>query len=260
VSPKAPNQPSFLRPSLSRVPWSRFTVPPWLLSLGVLAILAAARYYAVLGPPQARILFLIHCLVMWALPFILLTPKGRGEIGLRKQGNTGSALAFSALAGAGCGLAIFAIGMAVYGASPDNWNLSIRDSFRMSEMLTVMPQAAAFAVIALPALILTPIGEEILFRGLIQQAFTSRWNATFATLVNGLSFGLMHLHVHGLWQDAAGFHLRIVSGALMVLLLAGASAVFTLCRLRSGSLWMAMIAHAACNLAMIAVVFFHFLH
>jgi membrane protease YdiL (CAAX protease family) len=242
------------------VPWSRFTVAPWLLSLGVLAILAAARYYAVLGPPRARILFLLHCLVMWALPFILLTPLGRRKIGLSKKGNTAPALAFSALAGAGCGLAVFAIGMALYGASPDNWNLSIRDSFRMSEMLAVMPPAAAFAVIALPALILTPIGEEILFRGLIQQAFTSRWNATLATLVNGLSFGLMHLHVHGLWQDAAGFHLRIVSGTLMVLLLAGASAVFTLCRLRTGSLWMAMIAHAACNLAMIAAVFFHYLH
>jgi hypothetical protein len=234
-------------------------VAPWVLSLGVLAILAALRYYAVLGPSRARILFLIHCLAMWALPFIFLTSRGRREIGLRKRGNTAPAIAFSALAGASCGLAFYAIGMTLYGASPDNWNLSIRDSFHMKEMLALMSPVAAFVLIALPAMILTPIGEEILFRGFIQQAFTMRWNALIATLVNGAGFGLIHLHVHGLWKDEAGFHLHIVSGTLMVLLLAGTSAVFTLCRLRSGTLWMAMAAHAACNLAMIAAVFFHYL-
>jgi membrane protease YdiL (CAAX protease family) len=43
----------------------------------------------------------------------------------------------------------------------------------------------------------------------------------------------------------------------MVLLMAGLSAVFTLCRLRSGSLYAAMIAHSACNLAMIGAIFFY---
>ena len=46
----------------------------------------------------------------------------------------------------------------------------------------------------------------------------------------------MHLlHVHGLWHDAAGFHLRLISGALMVILLAGLGATLTLCRLWTGS-------------------------
>jgi hypothetical protein len=248
------NSPGFLRPV-----WSRTIGAPWIVSLTILAILATVRYYAVLGPPWARILFLIHALAMWALPFIFLTPQGRRDIGLRKQGNTPAALALSALAGAACGLAFFAIGMALYGNSPDNWCVSIRDSFQLKQLLAVMPPAAAFAAIVLPAMILTPIGEEILFRGLIQQSFTLRWNAAPATVVNGLAFGLIHLHVHGLWHDAAGFHLRIVSGALTVLLLAATSAVFTLCRLRSGSLFAAMVAHAACNLAMISAVFFHYL-
>ena len=147
--------------------------------------------------------------------------------------------------------------MTLYGASPDNWDLSIRDSFHMKEMLALMSPAAAFALIALPAMILTPIGEEILFRGFIQQAFTMRWNFPIATLVNGVGFGLVHLHVHGLWKSDAGFHLRLESGTLMVSLMAATSAVFTLCRLRSRSLWMAMAAHAACNLAMITADFFH---
>jgi membrane protease YdiL (CAAX protease family) len=225
----------------------------------VLALLTAIRFYAVFGgSPWGRILFLLDFLVMWALPFLVLTAQGRRDIGLRKQGNSLSALALSALAGACAGLAVYAAGTALYGASPDNWCVSIRDSFHLAEMRAAMPLAAAFAAVVLPAIIFSPIGEEILFRGLLQQSFARRWSVPIATVVNGLAFGLVHLHVHGLWHDAAGFHLRLVSGALMVLLMAGVSAVFTLCRLRSGSLYAAMIAHSACNLAMIGAIFFHY--
>lgn len=246
----APESAGFLRPV-----WSRIPVPAWLLSLLVLFFLAAARFYAVFGPPSARILFLLHCLAMWALPFIFLTASGRQQIGLRRPAQPLSSFVVSALVGALCGFAVFAFGMALYANSPDNWCISIRDSFQLDQLRAAMPPAAVFAVLTLPAMILTPVGEEILFRGFLQQTFTLRWNVLIATLVNGLAFGLIHLHVHGLWHDSAGFHLHLVSGSLMVLLLAAASASFTYCRLRFDSLYAAMVAHAACNLAMIAAVF-----
>ncbi len=256
MSREASDTSSFLRPF-----WSRLVIPPWLLSLLVLAVLAAARFYSAFGPPQASILFLLHVLVMWTLPFLFLTRQGRRDIGLRRQGKTQVALFLCVLAGVLGGLFIFWIGTALYGDSPDNWCVSIRDSFRLNQMLTVMSPTAAFAVIALLTMSFTPIGEEFLFRGLIQQSFTLRWNATIATLVNGFAYGLIHLlHVHGLWHDAAGFHLRLVSGALVVLLLAGLGAIFTLCRLWTGSLWYAVVAHAACNLAMVSAIFLHFVH
>jgi membrane protease YdiL (CAAX protease family) len=240
-------------------PWNRIRIAPWLFSLMVLALLTSLRFYAVFGgSPWGRILFLLVFLAMWALPFLVLSAQGRREIGLRKQGNSASALALSALAGACGGFAVYAAGMALYGASPDNWCVSIRDSIQIAQLRAAMPLAAAFAAVVLPAMIVSPIGEEILFRGFLQQSFTLRWNVSVATVVNGLAFGLVHLHVHGIWHDAAGFHLRLISGALMVLLMAGLSAVFTLCRLRSGSLYAAMIAHSACNLAMIGAIFIHY--
>src|SRR5208283_723793 len=127
----------FLRPF-----WNRLAIPPWLLSLLVLAILAAARFYSAFGPPQARILFLLHILVMWMLPFLFLTRQGRRDIGLRRQGITPVALVLSSLAGVAGGLFIFWIGMALYGNSPDNWCVSIRNSFQLNRMLTVMSPAA----------------------------------------------------------------------------------------------------------------------
>jgi len=256
MSPEASDTSSFLRPF-----WNRLAIPPWLLSLLVLVVLAAARFYSAFGPRQASILFLLHILVMWTLPFLFLTCQGRRDIGLRKEGSTLSNIALSALVGAASGYFIFWLGMTLYGNSPNNWCVSIRDSFQLNQMLAIMSPAAAFAVIALLTMSFTPIGEEFLFRGLIQQSFTLRWNAVIATLVNGFGYGLIHLlHVHGLWHDAAGFHLRLVSGALVVLLLAGLGAVFTFIRLRTGSLWCGVVAHAACNLAMISAIFLHFVH
>jgi len=256
MSPEASHTSSFLRPF-----WNQLAIPPWLLSLLVLAVLAAVRFYSAFGPPQARILFLLHILVMWTLPFLFLPRQGRRDIGLCRHGITPVALVLCSLAGVVGSLFVFWIGMALYGNSPDNWCVSIRDSFQLKHMLAVMSPAAAFAVIALLTMSFTPVGEEFLFRGLIQQSFTLRWNAVIATLVNGFAYGLLHLlHVHGLWHDAAGFHLRLVSGALMVLLLAGLGATFTLCRLWTGSLWCAVVAHAACNLAMISAIFLHFVH
>jgi uncharacterized protein len=252
MNAEAPDSISFLS-----APWNRIPIAPWLFSLLVLLVLATLRFFAVFGPPQARIFFLIHFLAMWALPFPVLSAQGRREIGLRKQGNSPSALALSALAGDCGGFAVYAAGMALYGASPENWCVSIRDALHFSELRAAMPLAAAFGAVVLPALIPSPVGEELLFRGLIQQSFARRWNAFAATVVNGLAFGLVHLHVHGLWRDAAGFHLHLASGALMVLLMAGTSSIFTLCRLRSGSLFAAMVAHSACNLAMIGTIFLH---
>jgi membrane protease YdiL (CAAX protease family) len=238
--------------------WRRTALPPWLFSLLVLVSLAAARFYAVFGPVSVRILFPLHCFAMWALPFIFLTMRGRQQICLRRPAHLLSSLSVSAAIGAACGSVVFVLGMVLYAHSSDNWCVSIRDSFQLDQLRAVLPPAAVFAVLTLPAVILTPIGEEILFRGFLHQAFALRWSALIATLVNGLTFGLIHLHVHGLWRDSVGFHLRFVSGSLMVLSLAAASAGFTFCRLRFNSLYTAMVAHAACNLAIMSAIFFRF--
>ena len=244
---------SFLKPL-----WSSLLGPPWLVSLLVLAILAAVRFFAILSPYPLQELFFLQTVAMWALPFLFLTATGRREIGLTERGMTLASMLLSAVAGAACGLVFFVLGMEIYGNSPDNWCLSIRNYLHFDEMRGLMTPIGLFALYALPAVFLNPIGEEILFRGFIQQSFARRFNPVIATAVNAVLFGLIYLCLHGLWRDASGFHIRLASAALALFFMACIGAVFTLCRTLSGSLWPAMAAHAAFNLTLLGAAIHQF--
>jgi len=247
------SQSDFLKPF-----WTALFGPPWLVSLIVLAVLASIRFFAFFGPYSLQELFFLQTVAMWALPFLFLTAAGRREIGLTQRGTTLAAMIASAFAGVTCASVFFVIGMVIYGNSPDNWCISIRNYLHVDEMLGLMSPLGLFSLYSLPAIFLNPIGEEILFRGFIQQAFTRRFGAAFATLVSSLLFGLLYLCLHGIWHDASGFHLRLGSAALAVLLMACVGTVFTLCRTLSGSLWPAMAAHAAFNLTTLAATIHEF--
>jgi uncharacterized protein len=254
-APSASLQSSFLRPF-----WTGAIGPPWVVSLAVLALLAGIRFFAIFSPYSLQELFFLQVVGMWALPFAILTAAGRRQIGLTERGMTFNSMILSALAGAFCALIFFFLGMFIYGDSPNNWCISIRNYLHFDEMRGLMSPLELFALYSLPAIFLNPIGEEILFRGFIQQSFARRFNPAVATLVNSILFGLVYLSVHGIWHDASGFHLRVGSAALALLLMICIGAVFTLCRMVSGSLWPAMAAHAAFNLTLLGTAIRVYLH
>jgi uncharacterized protein len=152
----------------------------------------------------------------------------------------------------------FALAWAAARLGSANMLVTIRDDLQLDQMRATTPLGAILAIIALGAVVLTPIGEEILFRGFLQQAFAMRWSVRTATLLNGLAFGLVYLHLYAISRDAAGFHFRPAVAAIVVLCLIPLSALFTVCRLRSGSLFASMAAHAACNLTAIASVILYY--
>lgn len=245
-------------PAFQKPIWTTLFGPPWLASLLILALVASIRFFAFLSPYPLQELFFLQTVAMWALPFLYLTASGRHEIGISSQGVTLTSVMLSAVAGVACGLVLFGLGMLIYGDSANNWCISIRNYLHFEEMRGLMPPLGLFALYALPAIFLNPIGEEILFRGVIQQTFARRFNPAIATLVNSVLFALIYLCIHGLWRDAAGFHIRLGSAALAVLLMAGVGAVFTLCRTLSESLWPAMAAHAAFNLTLLGAAILHY--
>jgi membrane protease YdiL (CAAX protease family) len=254
-SPAASSTPqlAFLKPI-----WTDLLGPPWLASLVILVVLAGVRFFAILSPYSLQELYFLQSVAMWAVPFLFLTASGRRQIGLTERGLNPGSMLLSVLAGAACGLAFFALGMAVYGDSPDNWCISIRNYLHFEEMRGLLSPLELFCVYSLPAIFLNPVGEEILFRGFIQQSFTRRFGPAFATVVNSVLFALVYLSIHGLWRDAAGYHLRLASAAVALVLMACVGGVFTLCRTLSGSLWPSMAAHAAFNLALLGAAIHRF--
>lgn len=254
-APAAPTspQPVFLKPI-----WSVLIGPPWLVSLAVLVVLAAARFFAVLSPYSLQELYFLQTVAMWAVPFLFLTASGRRQIGLIERGATPWSILLSVLAGVACGLAFFFVGMAIYGYMPNNWCISIRNYLHFEEMRGLLSPLELFCVYALPAIFLNPVGEEILFRGFIHESFAQRFGPALATLVNSCLFALVYLSIHGIWHDASGYHLRLASVALAIFLMACIGAVFTLCRTLSGSLWPAMAAHAGFNLTLLGAAIHQF--
>lgn len=246
-------QSDFLKPL-----WRSLLAPPWLISLLILLLIAAIRFFVFFSPWPLQELFFAQTVFLWAVPFLFLTANGRREIGLSEKGVTPSSMLLSILAGAACGLIFFALGMAIYGHSPDNWCISIRAYLHLDDMRGFFPPWGLFALYALPAMFLSPIGEEILFRGFIQQAFTRRFNPAIAACVNSLLFGCLYLYLHGIWHDGSGFHILLASSFLAVLLMALIGGIFTLCRTLTASLWPAIAAHAAFNLALLAAAIHEF--
>jgi membrane protease YdiL (CAAX protease family) len=251
--PSDSDRSAFLKPF-----WSRTIGPPWLVSLILMTLLGAVRYFAVFSVYPAQALFFLQYAAMWIAPFALLTTNGRFLIGLRDQCATLKSIGFGGLAGALYGLGAFVLGMTLYGDSPDNWCVSLREYLRLTELRGVLHPAAVFAIFAVPAILFAPIADEALFRGFIQTAFERRWNVVVATAVNCIAYGLTYLYFHAIWLDAAGIHYRGASGTLTLVLFMGLALVFTLCRILSGSLWSAVAAHAGFNLTMLgtAIVYY----
>jgi hypothetical protein len=246
---------AFLKPI-----WTALLGPPWLVSLAVFVVLAGVRFFVFLSSYPLQELFFLQTVAMWALPFLFLTSGGRRQIGLTERGVTPGAMLLSAFAGAVCGLALFAVGMALYGYSPNNWCISIRNYLHFEEMRGLLSPLELFCVYALPAVFFNPVGEELLYRGFIQESFARRLNPSLAILINSTLFAFVYLSVHGIWRDASGYHLRLGSAALALVLMACVGAVFNLCRRLSGSLWPSMAAHAGFNLALLGASIHRFFH
>ncbi|MBL7986460.1 MAG: CPBP family intramembrane metalloprotease [Chlorobi bacterium] len=88
---------------------------------------------------------------------------------------------------------------------------------------------------------LSAAGEELLFRGYFYQRLNELLGVTTATIVMALLFGLAHL------QNPEVTAMALVNVSL-------ASIFFSLCYLRTGSLWLPMAAHAAWNVTVARVV------
>jgi membrane protease YdiL (CAAX protease family) len=224
------------------------------LVLALALLFATMRGAGMLGPATLRWMLPASFVTMGLLPWLLLTPGGRRYIGLCAP-TSWRVVAPAVLAGACTALACGAIGLLLFGYGPDNWFMTVATSYRRMMDTSTFSMLMLHLVFTLPALLFSPIGEEIFFRGILQRALEQRFSTRISTVLECAVFGLVHLLHHGLVFGATGLSIRPVSAALWVAAMCLTAALFATIRQRSGSLFPAMAAHAAFNAAMNGVIF-----
>jgi membrane protease YdiL (CAAX protease family) len=228
--------------------------PALALVLMLAAGFAAMRAGGVLGPPALRWLLPVSFTVMALMPWLLMNAEGRRQIGLRRPGRTGTwlpAIVYGALASAAC----FVVGIALFGRGADNWFVSIANNYRGIMDTTGMSMLSLHLIFTLPALIFSPIAEEIFFRGILQRTLEQHLSERTSTVIECGAFGVVHLCHHGLVMGAAGLGWLPLSGTLWMVLMFFTALLFARIRKNSGSLYPAIAAHAAFNLTMNTLIF-----
>lgn len=242
-----------LHPSM-RMPTSRRQLLAVVLVLAL--VFAASRAMGTLGPPAWRWLLPAGFVCMALTPWLLLDAAGRRRIGLAPVGNRrwywyGLAL----IGGAVLALVCFGVGLLAFGDSSNHWYVSIAGSYQRTMDTRSLPLWALYLIFTTPALIFSPIGEEIFFRGMLQQALQDRLSAPLATTVECSLFAVVHLCHHGVLWTAAGLVWTPVSALPWMALMFGTAWWFAWLRQRSGSLYPAIVAHMAFNAVMNATIF-----
>jgi membrane protease YdiL (CAAX protease family) len=238
-----------------RLVWQRIFGQAWLLNSLLFLLLGALRAYGSLGAGNADRFTLLGFLLMGFLPLIFLNRVGRRAIGL-KSVERPLWLIWGALMGGAGALVIFLLGVALYGNSAEHWFVSVRTAYQIDPQLAQSPTLIVVLLYTIPAMIFSPIGEEIFFRGMIHEAVNSFGGQARATVVNAVAFGGIHLFHHGLTHDATGLHFLGESAILWVGLMMGMSGLFTLARHCGGAIWPAVVSHAAFNLVMNLTIFY----
>ena len=226
----------------------------WLAAIAFAALFAAVRFIGILGPLQLRWVLPLGFVIMAILPFALLPAPSRREMGLKLPARPQSyvvAIVTGAMAAAAC----FALGTALFGASDENWFVSIASYYRRQMDTTGWDMLRLHLVFTIPALIFSPIGEEMFFRGYLQYVLERRFSARASTVAECSAFAAIHLCHHGLFFTASGLGFRPLSGAIWMLLMFGTAWMFASLRKHSDSLLPAILSHAVFNLVMNATIF-----
>lgn len=233
----------------------RLTRPfPWQFAAFLAVVLAACRAVGALGPPNLRWLLPLGFVLMALIPWLLLDAQGRRRIGLSRAA-AARIYPIALVAGGVAAFACFWLGRALFGTGGDNWFVTIASNYHRMVDTTGWSALRLHLFFTVPALIFSPIGEEIFFRGYLQDALERRFSVRASTFTECAAFGVVHLCHHGLLWTAASLTLLPVSGPVWAVLMFGAAFLFARLRKASGSLLPAIVAHAAFNLVMNLTIF-----
>ena len=225
------------------------------IGLAAAIVFAACRAVGLLTPFPWTVLLPLGFLLMMVTPFVFANRKQRHRMGFARAKNSRDYYLGMAWGG-GMALVCFGLGWLLFSDETDNWFVSVRNYYRANPAAAQAGIGMTFLSFTIPALIFSPLGEEIFFRGFLHEALQERLSARASAIVDSSIFGAIHLFHHGITRNAAGdIETHVLSGAMWVGMMTGAALVFTRLRTRSGSLYPVILSHAMFNLLMNVTIF-----
>ncbi len=234
----------------------------WKLGLSLILLFGIPRFLLVLDANQTRSYNFVSIvfIVMWITPFVFLTREGRKFIGMVRT-NKYAWLVYSFLLGiAACTIAFF-IGKWLYHQSNNNWFVYISNSYGAipTEALQGNSKHIYFIIFALIGMTFSPIGEELLYRGLIHQSFVRKFGNNRASIIDSLAFTIVHLAHFGIIYVNGNWEVLIIPAILWLTLMFFTSRMFFFCKSKSESIYGAILSHAGFNLTMTFFIFYYML-
>ncbi|WP_028280064.1 CPBP family intramembrane glutamic endopeptidase [Arthrobacter sp. H5] len=195
-------------------------------------------------------------LAMIALPWILLTRDGRTLIGLVRPLHWRWVLP-AVVVGLGMALGVYASATALWGHTVSNPFAYIALSYsNVPASPSDADRLIYFTIFAVIGMLFSPIGEEVLYRGVAHESFAARFGDTRAALIDAGAFAVTHLAHFGIVFVAGAWAFLPLPALFWVVTMFLASLVFYGFRKLTGSLVGAVVAHAGFNLAMNWVIFY----
>lgn len=193
---------------------------------------------------------------MIALPWLLLTRAGRMHIGLVRPARW-RWIVPAVIAGVAMALTVYAGATSLWGHTLSNPFAYIALSYtNVPASPSEVDRLIYFIVFAVIGMLFSPIGEEVLYRGIAHESFAAGLGDRRAALIDAGAFAVTHLAHFGVVFVASAWAFLPLPALFWVAAMFLASLMFYGFRKLTGSLVGAIAAHAGFNLAMNWVIFF----
>lgn len=238
--------------------WSNLFEFNWKFALFLILLLGIPRFILTLNANISGNYRLVSWffVFIWFTPFIFLTRKGRKTIGLKKPNNFLNLL-YSFLAGAAFCTIIFFITQLIFGNTISNSFTYISKSYTIPPDVLANNKFTFFLTFATVNMIFSPIGEELLYRGLIHGSFVTRFGERNASFFDSAAFALTHLAHFGIVYNLGKWEFLPFAALVWVLFMFATGQLFFKCKQMSGSILGAIASHAGFNFTMIYLIFYY---
>lgn len=214
--------------------------------LGVIRVVGLAGY--------GLNLTVLGFLIMWIMPIIFLDKEGRRKIGIKKP-ESWSSLFLSFFIGIVAAASIYYLGYLLYGYGIENWGMSIVSEYADQGGDVFNP--VVFASITFFTMLFSPIGEELYFRGIIQEILANKTGSyKSAVFLSSLSFAIIHLPHHKLFFQRQNLTNSFIPLFLWTVFMFLVSYLFMYAREKTDSIWGAILCHSGYILGMKLIVYF----